>query len=165
MSERRDVRYWNKADIDLRSVYVADIRPLRSAPFPGQVLAAKMCCLSLGGHETARVHHASWPRPLHARRKKKSVALRQAIARPGRRELECIKHKAHTHIGRAKVIRDARPRGTRPCSTALKAELERLRQENAALKKGAAAGVSMKKHLFAAAQLVLDSPCCCDLNK
>jgi hypothetical protein len=40
---------------------------------------------------------------------------------------------------------------------ALKAELERLRQENAALKKGAAAGISMKKHLFAAAQLVLDS--------
>jgi len=27
------------------------------------------------------------------------------------------------------------------------------------------AGVSMKKHLFAAAQLVLDSPCCCDLNE
>lgn len=48
---------------------------------------------------------------------------------------------------------------------ALKAELERLRQEYAALKKGAAAGVSMKKHLFAAAQLVLDSPCCCDLNE
>ena len=165
MSERRDVCYWHKADIGLRSVYVADIGPLRSAPFPGQVLAATMCCLSLGGHETARVHHASWPRPLHARRKKKSVALRQAIARPGRRGLECIKHKAHTHIGRAKVIRDARQRGTRPCSTALKAELERLRQENAALKKGAAAGVSMKKHLFAAAQLVLDSPCCCDLNE
>ena len=102
MSERRDVRCWHKADIGLRSVYVADIGPLRSAPFPGQVLAATMCCLSLGGHETARVHHASWPRPLHARRKKKSVALRQAIARPGRRELECIKHKAHTHIGRAK---------------------------------------------------------------
>ena len=102
------------------------------------------------------------PSTLDAR---KSVALRQAIARPGRRELECIKHKAHTHIGRAKVIRDARQRGTRPCSTALKAELERLRQENAALKKGAAAGVSMKKHLFAAAQLVLDSPCCCDLNE
>ena len=49
MSERRDVRYWHKADIGLRSVYVADIRPLRSAPFPGQVLAATMCCLSLGG--------------------------------------------------------------------------------------------------------------------
>lgn len=48
---------------------------------------------------------------------------------------------------------------------ALKAELERLRQENAALKKGAAAGISMKEHLFAAAQLVLDSPCCCDLNE
>ncbi|HVQ78895.1 MAG TPA: hypothetical protein VMS82_02910 [Pseudolabrys sp.] len=42
---------------------------------------------------------------------------------------------------------------------ALKAELERLRQENAALKKGAAAGISMKKHLFAAAQR------CCDLNE
>jgi hypothetical protein len=101
MSERRDVRCWHKADIGLRSVYVADIGPLRSAPFPGQVLAATMCCLSLGGMKRREfitlLGHA--PSTLDAR---KSVALRQAIARPGRRELECIKHKAHTHIGRAK---------------------------------------------------------------